>query len=51
MELLAITRGYPRLLASLELTPFTWKSSFEVLDLHRKLDLSYVYRLHRHRLK
>ena len=46
MELLAITRGYSRLLASLELIPFTWKSGFEILDLHQKLDFSYVYRLH-----
>jgi hypothetical protein len=43
MELLAITRGYSRLLASLELIPFTWKSGFEILDLHQKLDFSYMY--------
>jgi len=45
MELLAITRGYLRLLTSLEFIPFAWKSVFEILDLDQKLDLSYIYRL------
>ena len=42
MELLAITRGYSRLLASLELILSAWKSVFEILDLDQKLDLSYI---------
>ena len=42
MELLVITRGYSRLLTSLELIPFAWKSIFEILDLDQKLDLSYI---------